>query len=68
MTKYLTYKKSGFIRGIGSVVDVFAVRRSARYNKIMNSSDVDALKQDWQNIGKDISQSIASVEKTHKSV
>ena len=67
MTKYSSYKKSSLIRGIGSVMNIYNVGRSARYNKIMNTSDSDALKQDWQNIGRDISKSIAIFGKTHKS-
>ena len=53
---------NNIITGIGSVVDLFGVRSSNRYDNFSDehsaSSDYNALKSDWIAIGNDISQAM----------
>ena len=56
------FNKDNIIAGIGSVVDLFGIQSSNRYDNFSDehgaSSDYDALKSDWMAIGNDISQSM----------
>ena len=56
------FNKDNIIAGIGSVVDLFGIQSSNRYDDSADehdaSSDYDALKSDWAAIGNDISQAM----------
>ena len=56
------FNKDNIIAGIGSVVDLFGIRSSNRYDDSTDeqsaSSDYDALKSDWITIGNDLSQAM----------
>ena len=56
------FNKDNVITGIGSVVDLFGIQNSNRYDDFSGehdvSSDYDALKSDWITIGNDISQAL----------
>lgn len=56
------FNKDNIIAGIGSVVDLFGIQSSNRYNNSPDEhnvpSDYDALKSDWTAIGNDISQAM----------
>ena len=56
------FNKDNIIAGIGSVVDLFGIQSSNRYDDSGDehdvSSDYDALKSDWIAIGNDISQAM----------
>ena len=56
------FNKDHIIAGIGSVVDLFGIQSSNRYDNFSDehdaSSDYDALKSDWITIGNDISQAM----------
>ena len=56
------FNKDNIIAGIGSVVDLFGIQSSNRYDNFSDehgaSSDYDALKSDWITIGNDISQAV----------
>ena len=56
------FNKDNIIAGIGSVVDLFGIQSSNRYDNFSDehdaSSDYDALKSDWIAIGNDISQAM----------
>ena len=56
------FNKDNIIAGIGSVVDLFGIQSSSRYDDSADehdvSSDYDALKSDWVTIGNDISRAI----------
>lgn len=45
-------KLKSFIRGATSIVDLWPLPRSIKLN-IPNTSDFDALKNDWEQIGRD---------------
>ena len=54
------FNKDNIIAGIGSVVDLFGIQSSNRYDDSTDehdaSSDYNALKSDWRAIGNDMSQ------------
>ena len=56
------FNKDDIIAGIGSVVDLFGIQSSNRYDDSADehdaSSDYDALKSDWAAIGNNISQAM----------
>ena len=56
------FNKDNIIAGIGSVVDLFGIQSSNRYDDFSDehnaSADYDALKSDWITIGNDISQAM----------
>ena len=56
------FNKDNIIAGIGSVVDLFGIQSSNRYDNFSDehdaSSDYDALKSDWITVGNDISQAV----------
>lgn len=56
------FNKDNIIAGIGSVVDLFGIQSSNRYDNFSDegdaSSDYDALKSDWAAIGNDMSQAM----------
>ena len=56
------FNKDNIIAGIGSVVDLFGIQSSNRYDDSADehdaSADYNALKSDWAAIGNDISQVI----------
>ena len=56
------FNKDNVITGIGSVVDLFGIQSSNRYDDSADehdaSSDYNALKSDWITIGNDISQTV----------
>ena len=56
------FNKDNIIAGIGSVVDLFGIQSSNRYDDSADehdaSSDYNALKSDWITIGNDISQAV----------
>ena len=56
------FNKDNIIAGIGSVVDLFGIQSSNRYDDSADehdaSSDYNALKSDWITIGNDISHAV----------
>ena len=56
------FNKDNIITGIGSVVDLFGIQSSNRYDDFSDehdtSADYDALKSDWLTIGNDISWAV----------
>ncbi len=56
------FNKDNIIAGICSVVDLFGIQSSNRYDDSADehdaSSDYNALKSDWAAIGNDISQAM----------
>jgi len=47
---------AAFFIGAGSVLNISGKGFSAEYKKIMNTSDVEAIKNDWVLVGQDISK------------
>ena len=64
------FNKDNIIAGIGSVVDLFGIQSSNRYDDSADehdaSSDYDALKSDWIAIGNDMSQAMKSFASRYK--
>ena len=58
------FNKDNVITGIGSIVDLFGIQGSNRYDNFSDehdaSADYDALKSDWITIGNDVSQAMES--------
>ncbi len=56
------FNKNNIIAGIGSVVDLFGIQSSNRYDDSTDegdaSADYNALKSDWAAIGNDMSQAM----------
>ena len=56
------FNKNNIIAGIGSVVDLFGIQGSNRYDDSTDErdsfSDYNALKSDWAAIGNDMSQAM----------
>ena len=56
------FNKDNIIAGIGSIVDLFGIQGSNRYDDFSDehdaSADYGALKSDWITIGDDISQAM----------
>ena len=49
---------SSFINGMGSLLDVSPLQLNRVIKKISLESDVEAVSEDWKNIGKDLSDSL----------
>ena len=66
------FNKDNIIAGIGSVVDLFGIRSSNRYDDSTDehdaSSDYNALKSDWAAIGNDISQAMELFESRYGDI
>ena len=54
--KYVAF--SSFIKGIGSLLDVSPITVNEKIKELSFRNDTDALRDDWENIGKDLSDSI----------
>ena len=56
------FNKDNIIAGIGSIIDLFGIQSSNRYDDFSDerdtSADYDALKSDWIAVGNDISQAV----------
>ena len=49
---------SSFINGMGSLLDVSPLQLNRVIKKTSLESDVEAVSEDWKNIGKDLSDSL----------
>ena len=54
--KYVAF--SSFIKGIGSLLDMSPITVNEKINELSFRNDTEALRDDWENIGKDLSNSI----------
>lgn len=66
------FNKDKIIAGMGSVVDLFGIQSSNRYDDSADEDDVSsdyiALKSDWAAIGHDISQAMELFASHHRDI
>ena len=66
------FNKGNIIAGIGSVVDLFGIQSSNRYDDSADEhdayADYNALKSDWAAIGNDMSQAMELFASRYRNI
>ena len=55
------YSPSSFLIGMGSILNIVGSYFDYNYSKLEMETDNEALKRDWETIGKDINKSLIAV-------
>lgn len=58
MEIFTMIKLKAFFKGMGSVFAFQSLKNQQKIQKILNQTDLDALKKDWKNVGDDMNKFI----------
>jgi hypothetical protein len=59
-------KWNSFWSGVGSIFNISGQFYDAEIERILNQSDADALKSDWDAVGKDFKKILGDIEREDK--
>lgn len=54
MTGFTNVELSNFLRGMGSILELFPIETEDENIKIPTESDEEAIRKDWETVGRDI--------------